>query len=60
MDRVCVFCGSSPGEGDAYEEGARLMGRTLAGSGITVVYGGASVGLMGTLWPTPPWSPAGR
>lgn len=49
MDRVCVFCGSSSGEGGAYEEGARLMGRTLAGSGVTVVYGGASVGLMGTL-----------
>ena len=49
MDRVCVFCGSSSGRGDAYEAAARLLGRTLAGSGVTVVYGGASVGLMGTL-----------
>ncbi len=49
MDRVCVFCGSSAGDNVAYEEGARLLGRTLAGSGITVVYGGASVGLMGAL-----------
>ena len=49
MERVCVFCGSSSGEGSAYEEGARRLGRALAGSGVTVVYGGASVGLMGTL-----------
>lgn len=49
MERICVFCGSSVGDSVAYEEGARLLGRTLAGSGITVVYGGASVGLMGTL-----------
>ncbi|MGB3683835.1 MAG: TIGR00730 family Rossman fold protein [Rubrobacteraceae bacterium] len=49
MDRLCVFCGSSSGAGDVYQAGARLLGQTLAGSGITVVYGGASVGLMGTL-----------
>ncbi len=49
MERVCVFCGSSSGEGSAYAEGARQLGQTLAGSGITLVYGGASVGLMGTL-----------
>lgn len=49
MERVCVFCGSSSGEGIAYEEGARRLGQTLAGSGITLVYGGASVGLMGAL-----------
>lgn len=49
MERVCVFCGSSSGAGSAYEEGARQLGRTLAGCGITLVYGGASVGLMGTL-----------
>lgn len=49
MERVCVFCGSSSGEGSVYEEGARQLGQTLAGSGITLVYGGASVGLMGAL-----------
>ncbi len=49
MERVCVFCGSSTGAGNGYEEGARRLGRALAGSGITLVYGGASVGLMGAL-----------
>lgn len=49
MKRLCVFCGSSPGASRAYEEGARSLGRLLAERGITLVYGGASVGLMGTL-----------
>lgn len=49
MDRLCVFCGSSSGKGDTYEAAARRLGETLAGSGIAIVYGGASVGLMGTL-----------
>lgn len=49
MNRLCVFCGSSSGKGDTYEAAARLLGRTLAEAGIKVVYGGASVGLMGTL-----------
>jgi uncharacterized protein (TIGR00730 family) len=49
LERVCVFCGSSSGESSAYEEGARRLGQMLAGAGITLVYGGASVGLMGTL-----------
>ncbi len=49
MERVCVFCGSSLGEGGVYEEEARRLGRVLAASGITLVYGGASVGLMGAL-----------
>lgn len=49
MRAVCVFCGSSPGRSPAYAEAARLVGRTLAAEGITVVYGGAGVGTMGEL-----------
>ena len=45
--RICVFCGSSPGRGDAYGEAAAGLGRLLAERGIGVVYGGASVGTMG-------------
>ncbi len=44
--KVCVFCGSSPGRGSAYVEAARALGRALAGRGVGLVYGGASVGLM--------------
>jgi uncharacterized protein (TIGR00730 family) len=49
MKRLCVFCGSSPGEDSAYLAGARELGQLLATTGIGVVYGGASVGLMGAL-----------
>ena len=45
--RVCVFCGSSPGAREAYLEAARSLGSLLAERGIGLVYGGASVGLMG-------------
>jgi uncharacterized protein (TIGR00730 family) len=47
--RLCVFCGSSAGQDPVYLETARLLGETLAGNGIELVYGGASVGLMGTV-----------
>src|SRR5215208_6565109 len=45
--RICVFCGSSPGRGDAYGAAAAGLGRLLAERGIGLVYGGASVGTMG-------------
>jgi uncharacterized protein (TIGR00730 family) len=49
MRRVCVFCGSSPGARPAYAEAAAELGRLLAAERIGLVYGGASVGLMGVL-----------
>jgi uncharacterized protein (TIGR00730 family) len=47
--RVCVFCGSSHGARPAYAAAARAFGRLLAERGLGLVYGGASVGLMGEL-----------
>ena len=47
--RICVFCGSNFGRLPAYAEAAALLGQTLAREGIGLVYGGASVGLMGTV-----------
>lgn len=47
LNSVCVYCGSSPGASAAYMEAARAFGRLLAVEGITLVYGGGSVGLMG-------------
>ena len=44
---VCVFTGSSFGADPIYEAAARDMGREIARRGLTLVYGGASVGLMG-------------
>jgi uncharacterized protein (TIGR00730 family) len=46
---VCVYCGSSFGAGGVYADATRSLARTLAEHGLRVVYGGASVGLMGTL-----------
>ena len=47
--RLCVFCGSNAGQDPVYMETARLLGETLARNGIELVYGGASVGLMGAV-----------
>ena len=47
--RLCVFCGSNAGQDPVYHNTARALGETLAISGIELVYGGASVGLMGAV-----------
>ncbi|MEU6643729.1 TIGR00730 family Rossman fold protein [Saccharomonospora sp. NPDC046836] len=49
MRRLCVFCGSSAGHDPGYAEGAAALGALLAERGIGLVYGGASVGLMGAV-----------
>lgn len=49
MRRVCVFCGSSPGARPEYVQAAKRLGHTLAGRKIGLVYGGASVGVMGKM-----------
>jgi uncharacterized protein (TIGR00730 family) len=49
VDAVCVYCGSSFGSDPVYLEATKDLARTLAQSGIRVVYGGAQVGLMGVL-----------
>src|SRR5579871_4079682 len=49
MQRICVFCGSSEGARPAYRQAAEALGGELARRGIGLVYGGASVGLMGAV-----------
>lgn len=49
MQSVCVYCGSHSGSRPIYTERAALLGRQLAENGLTVVYGGGNVGLMGTV-----------
>ena len=44
---VCVFCGSSASADPRYLDAARALGALVAGRGVTLVYGGGSVGLMG-------------
>ena len=49
LKRIAVFCGSSTGSDPRYVAAAEDLGRELAARGIGLVYGGASVGLMGIL-----------
>ncbi|PTU76442.1 LOG family protein [Pseudomonas mangrovi] len=46
---ICVFCGASPGANPIYAEAAAELGRSLANAGVTLVYGGGEVGLMGVV-----------
>ena len=49
INAICVYCGSSPGTEPAFIEAAKNFGKILAESGVRLVYGGGSLGLMGAL-----------
>lgn len=49
MRRVCVFAGSSVGNRPEYARAAEALGNELAARGIGLIYGGASIGLMGAI-----------
>ena len=47
--RVAVYCGSAPGNDPAFLAEATALGNAIATAGFGLVYGGASVGLMGAV-----------
>jgi hypothetical protein len=49
MNSITIFCGSSTGTDGVFHRIATDTGRTLAARSITVVYGGAKIGLMGAV-----------
>ena len=49
FSRLCVFCGTNNGARPDYAAAARALGTLLAERQIELVYGGASVGIMGEL-----------
>jgi len=49
MNRICVYCGSRPGNRPDYEQAARAFARELLRRDLGLVYGGGSVGLMGVV-----------
>lgn len=49
MRRICVFTGSNPGRRAEYREAAQALGREMVARGLGLVYGAASVGLMGAI-----------
>ena len=46
---ICVYCGSSSGKDGAYLSAAHELGQTMAEQNIGLVYGGASIGVMGAV-----------
>ncbi len=49
MKNICVYCGSNSGNNPQYIVSAKLLAKALASQNIGLVYGGASVGIMGAL-----------
>jgi len=49
LTSICVYCGSQTGAKPSYGEAARVLGAARARAGIALIYGGGSVGLMGTV-----------
>ena len=49
INRICIYCGSSPGNQAIYSAAAGELATLLASQGIGLVYGGASVGVMGLI-----------
>lgn len=49
MKSICVYCGSSPGTDPAFLDEAVRCGTLIAQAGLTLVYGGGKVGLMGAV-----------
>lgn len=46
---ICVFCGSTAGASPGYLAATNVFAREAVRRGVRIVYGGASVGLMGAL-----------
>ena len=49
MRAVCIFAGANPGNRPAFAAAAQAMGEALARRGLTLVFGGGRVGLMGAV-----------
>jgi uncharacterized protein (TIGR00730 family) len=49
MRRICVYCGSSPGQRPVYARAAKALADVLVGHDLELVYGGADKGIMGVV-----------
>ena len=49
IKQICVYCGSQPGRQPEYQNLAKRLAKALIGAQIGLVYGGASVGIMGII-----------
>jgi uncharacterized protein (TIGR00730 family) len=49
MQRLCIYCGSSSGASPLYTAAAHQLGQAMVRRNLGLVYGGASIGIMGTV-----------
>lgn len=49
LKKICVFCGSSDGNDSKITDAAIQVGKVFAQKEITLVYGAAKIGVMGTI-----------
>lgn len=49
INRICVYCGSSPGKNPAYAQAATRLAHLMCENDIGLVYGGAAIGVMGVV-----------
>lgn len=49
MRSICIYCGSNPGRRAAYAHNAEELAKALISRNLQLVYGGASVGIMGLI-----------
>jgi hypothetical protein len=49
INSIAVFCGSKTGVNPLFTRHARELGKLLAENNITLIYGGANVGIMGSI-----------
>ncbi|MGR9045247.1 MAG: LOG family protein [Gammaproteobacteria bacterium] len=49
VKKICIYCGSRPGRLEVYASSARRLAESLVSRQIDLVYGGASVGIMGVV-----------
>jgi hypothetical protein len=47
INSICIYCGSSSGRLEAYTSAAVALAESLVSRNIRLVYGGASIGIMG-------------
>ena len=49
IKNICVFCGSSIGNDEQYQNQARALGEAMVQANMNLVYGGGNIGLMGVI-----------
>ena len=49
IESLCVYCGSSPGRQPIYQQAVHELADVMVANNIQLIYGGASIGLMGSL-----------